>query len=64
MKYMLIMQGTQRDCATMTTLSPAELQAHFAFMVELFQELQRSGELVLAEGLDFPHHAKIVLPRA
>ena len=63
MKFMLIMQGTQRDCATMTTLSPAELQAHFAFMVELFQELQRSGELVLAEGLDFPHHAKIVTAR-
>jgi hypothetical protein len=60
MKYMLIMQGTQRDCATMTTLSPAELQAHFGFMMRLFEDLSRSGELVLAEGLDFPIHAKIV----
>jgi hypothetical protein len=60
MKYMLIMQGTQNQCASMAALSKAELGAHIQFMIGLYQELAKSGELVLAEGLDMPEHAKIV----
>ena len=60
MKFMLIMQGTRSGWESMGTWSPAELQAHFRFMIDLVQELSKRGELVLAEGLDVPAHAKIV----
>jgi hypothetical protein len=61
MKFMLIMQGTQKGWESMiTTWSPAEVQAHIAFMINLNKELAESGELVLAEGLDMPVNAKIV----
>jgi hypothetical protein len=60
MKFMLIMQTTQRACESMSALSPAELEAHFGYMNELVQDLQRSGEFVLADGLEFPVHARIV----
>jgi hypothetical protein len=60
MKFMLMMQGPKTACHTMAELSPAELQAHFQFMIDLHGELTRSGELVLAEGLEFPPQPKIV----
>jgi hypothetical protein len=60
MKFMLIMQGTQRQCESMLGLSPAEIKAHIGFMMDLYQDLAKSGELVLAEGLDLPPNAKIV----
>jgi hypothetical protein len=61
MKFMLIMQGTQQGWESMiTTWSPAEVQAHIAFMHSLNKELIEAGELVLAEGLDVPRNAKIV----
>jgi hypothetical protein len=60
MKFMLIMQGTKSGWESMSTWSPADLQAHIGFMVELAQELSGSGELVMAEGLDLPHNAKVV----
>ncbi len=61
MKFMLIMQGTQQGWESMiTTWSPAEIQAHIAFMHSLNKELIEAGELVLAEGLDVPRNAKIV----
>jgi hypothetical protein len=63
MKYMLMMQGTQANWASMGTWSPAELKAHIGFMIDLGKELTESGELVLAEGLDFPANAKIVSAR-
>src|SRR5262245_59317453 len=60
MKYMLMMQGTQAGWESMGTWSPADVQAHIRFMMNLVEELRRSGELVLAEGLDVPKNAKIV----
>jgi hypothetical protein len=63
MKFMLIMQGTQKHCATMSQWSPAELAAHFDFMTGVGDDLARNGELVLAEGLEFPEHARVVTAR-
>jgi hypothetical protein len=60
MKFMLIMQGTQKNCDSMKTLSEAELKAHIGFMMKLYEDLKQSGELVLAEGLEFPVNAVIV----
>jgi hypothetical protein len=60
MKFMLIMQGTKKGWESMGTWAPGEIQAHIGFMMNLYQELTKSGELVLAEGLDMPGNAKIV----
>jgi len=61
MKFMLIMQGTRSGWESMiSTWSPAEFKAHIEFMVRFVGELDRAGELVLAEGLDVPGNAKIV----
>jgi hypothetical protein len=60
MKFMLMMQGTQAQWASMSTWSPQDIQAHIRFMQDLAEELTESGELVLAEGLDVPQNAKIV----
>lgn len=60
MKFMLMMQGPLSACETMTKLTQAEIGAHIQFMLALNDELQRNGELVLAEGLDFPPRPVIV----
>ena len=60
MKFMLIMQCTQADWESLSTWSPADLNAHLAFMKELNRQLTESGELVTAQGLDMPQNAKIV----
>ncbi|HEX6810742.1 MAG TPA: YciI family protein [Planctomycetota bacterium] len=60
MKFMLMMQGTRSGWESMGSWSPADIQAHIRFMKDLNKELTSSGELVLAEGLDLPHNAKIV----
>ena len=60
MKFMLMMQGTRSGWESMGSWSPAEVRAHIAFMLQLNEELKRSGELLLAEGLDLPHNAKMV----
>jgi len=60
MKFMLMMQGTQANWASMSSWTPAEFKAHIGFMVDLHGKLTKSGELVMAEGLDFPQNAKIV----
>ncbi|MCC6407626.1 MAG: hypothetical protein IT453_10685 [Planctomycetes bacterium] len=60
MKFMLMMSGPISACETMMKLTQAEIGAHIRFMLELHEELKRSGELVLAEGLDFPPQAVIV----
>jgi hypothetical protein len=39
---------------------PEEIQAHIGFMKQLNAELKAAGELVGAEGLDFPPKPKIV----
>ena len=60
MKYILMMQGTRSGWESMSRWKPAEIEAHIHFMVKLVGELKRSGELVLAEGLDLPSNAAIV----
>src|SRR5688572_26669243 len=61
MKFMLIMQGTRGGCESMLkSWSPDEMKAHVGFMMKLYQDLEESGELVLAEGLEFPVNARIV----
>lgn len=60
MKFMLMMQGTKAGWESMGTWSPAEIKAHIEFMMNLAKELAGTGELVLAEGLDLPHNAKVV----
>jgi hypothetical protein len=60
MKFMLMMQGTAANWASMSKWTPAEFKAHIDFMVDLYGRLTNSGELVMAEGLDFPANAKIV----
>ncbi|MGH9249390.1 MAG: YciI family protein, partial [Acidimicrobiales bacterium] len=37
-----------------------EFKAHIGFMMDFVAELTRTGELVLAEGLDMPANAKTV----
>jgi hypothetical protein len=61
MKFMLIMQGTQGAWEKMaTTWSQSEFVAHIRFMKSFNEELKKSGEFVLAEGLDVPTNAKVV----
>ncbi len=60
MKYMLMMSCTCRDFESLGAWTPAEFQAHIQFMKSLNKELAANGELVAAEGLDVPMHAKIV----
>jgi len=60
MKFMLMMQATQAQWASMATWTQAEIQAHIGFMLDLLKELTQTGELVLAEGLDMPSKTRIV----
>ena len=60
MKFMLMMHGTQKGWEALSTWKPAEFKAHIEFMLDFNKELTRSGELVLAEGLDIPKNAVMV----
>ncbi len=60
MKFMLMMHGTRAGFETLANWRPEEFQAHIRFMLDLNQKLTNTGELVLAEGLDLPHHVKVV----
>ncbi|MBM7170511.1 hypothetical protein JQK87_19385 [Streptomyces sp. G44] len=68
MKYLVMVQGSQADYEAMagkpSENSPAwseqELQAMFAFMSEITDELAESGELVDAQGLTEPARARFV----
>jgi hypothetical protein len=58
MKYMLMMFG---DAETMMTEQDATwVREMVAFMSDFNAELAKNGELVVAEGLDFPGAAKTV----
>ena len=63
MKFMLMMQGTRAGWESLSSWSPDEIKAHIGFMIQLAADLRSTGELVLAEGLDMPHNAKIVRAR-
>jgi hypothetical protein len=57
-KYMLMMFG---DATEMTAVrSPEWVREMIDFMGEFNTELAKNGELVIAEGLDFPSRAKTV----
>jgi hypothetical protein len=60
MKFMLMMQATQAGWGSMARWTPAEIKAHIEFMIRFASDLGAAGELVMAEGLDLPQHAKIV----
>src|SRR6187397_3089526 len=60
MKFMLLMQGTIAGWDAMTTWAQADIAAHMRFMLKLCDDLGKSGELVLAQGLDLPRNAKFV----
>ena len=61
MKYMLMMNAPRGDGDyAVNNWSPAELNAHIAFMHDLNRDLTSSGELVSAEGLAAPGDARLV----
>ncbi|MFF8659056.1 YciI family protein [Streptomyces huasconensis] len=68
MKYLVMVQGSQADYDAMTGKpsenSPAwseqDLQAMFAFMNEINNDLAESGELIDAQGLTEPAQARFV----
>ncbi|MEZ6036196.1 MAG: YciI family protein [Planctomycetota bacterium] len=60
MKFMLLMQGNLKGFEKLMTWKPEEFAAHVRFMKDFVVQLRESGELVMAEGLDLPMHAKVV----
>ncbi|MBW5422515.1 hypothetical protein GKQ77_13235 [Streptomyces sp. BG9H] len=68
MKYLVMVQGSQADYEAMagkaSENSPAwseqELQAMFAFMTEVSNDLAESGELIDGQGLTEPAQARFV----
>ena len=62
MKYMLMMHTPRAgfETAGIATWPAAEIKAHIAFMQRFAGELQEAGELVGAEGLASPEHARVV----
>jgi hypothetical protein len=62
MKYMLMMHAPRAgwETAGIATWPMEDLRAHIGFMKSFAQELSEGGELVAAEGLASPEHARIV----
>ncbi|MFF8642926.1 YciI family protein [Streptomyces sp. NPDC015345] len=68
MKYLVMVQGSQADYEAMAgkpsenspVWSEQELQAMFAFMNEINNDLAESGELIDAQGLTEPARARFV----
>lgn len=67
MKYMLLMYGSQRDYDLMSgkatdgpALTPEDFAPMHAFMEAFHNDLAESGELVDANGLTAPVHARRV----
>jgi hypothetical protein len=60
MKYILMMNTMKANVEAFNTWPKEDIQAHIAFMISLNKELGAAGELVSAEGLAFPHEAKLV----
>lgn len=61
MKYMLLMQGSERiEHPPIHTWEPADYKAHIAFMQEFNERLVADGEFVDAQGLAGPEEAKVV----
>lgn len=68
MKYLVMVQGSQADYDAMTgkaseqsaAWSEKDLQAMFAFMGEVNNDLAESGELVDGQGLGAPSETRLV----
>jgi hypothetical protein len=62
MKYMLMMHAPRAGWETqgIATWPIEDIKAHIGFMKKLATELNDAGELVGAEGLASPEHARIV----
>ncbi|HVZ35634.1 MAG TPA: hypothetical protein VG963_24580, partial [Polyangiaceae bacterium] len=60
MKYMLMMNATQKDWASFGCMPRKDIKAHVEFMHELNRELKASGVFVDGQGLTGPEQAKIV----
>jgi len=59
---MLMMHAPRAGWTTagLGTWPPEDIKAHIGFMMRFNKELQEAGELVGAEGLAGPEHARIV----
>ena len=60
MKYLLMMSGTRAGVDTYRAWSQSDIQAHFAHLKRLNQELTEAGELVANEPLAAPDQAVVV----
>lgn len=60
MKYILMMTGTKAGVDGYRTWSASDIQTHFKHLRKINRDLTESGEFVITEGLELPHHAKIV----
>ena len=62
MKYILMMNTMKASQQGQGIMGwpKQDLEAHIAYMMNLNQDLSKSGELVSAEGLTFPDQAKRV----
>jgi hypothetical protein len=60
MKYILMMASTKAGVDTYRAWSKNDVDAHFAFLAKLNNELRESGELVANEPLAAPEQAKLV----
>lgn len=63
MKYMLLMGCTKAGCEALAAWKPEEFKAHIEFMIGFAKKLAGLGELVMAEGLEMPHTAKLVVSK-
>lgn len=62
MRYLLLMNATKSGCEQLLTSWPQDqMMQHVGYMMNLNRELRAEGSLVAAEGLAFPHEAKIVV---
>lgn len=59
-KYILMMNTMRMGSEGFPAWKKKDIEAHVAFMMQLNNELREAGELVSAEGLSFPEHAKLV----
>ena len=60
MKYLLMMNARKENWEAYAKWSKEDLQRNAAFMRAFSKELKDSGVFVSAEGLGWPHEAKIV----
>ena len=60
MKYILLMTGTKEGVDAYGAWSEKDIQAHFAHLTRLQNDLSKSGEFVATEGLGGPQQAKVV----